>query len=861
MATIHHYTRNAGGEFDCKIHDGHSSPAEFIIANVPDGVPFRCYQDGKDITTDCNAMLLGGEFSVIESAGGGTIGKLLSPFSKFNDPLGFNRKLMDLITPKVPDPTTPNTQQQSPNNSLTDRDNKPRPYAKVYDICGTVQTIPSDIMSGWSSFDENNREFTLNYYYAARGFVDTPAGGITDGDTLLSAISGSGAAIYDPFTSPNNSAPRQVVGQAFTEGVYISSRSNEVDGITLRAPNELIAKVSDTTTASLSGSSGTITDTGENAQFDELFAIGDLVTVANLSVAYTVIVEGVTNNLITVLDGTYQVQGVGETFITLDVSSALVQWLRIPGGSAPIRTGNSPTVSPNSSDAGYTNWFTVQKVQPERLLINIVATGGLYKENGDGKLKTSVSATVQYQYLDENLQPVGGVLSVSQSFADRNNDEVGMSIYIPTSRSSLRVRAKRSSNKDFYFEGQVVDEIKFRDLYAQVRDLTPHYGDMTTVHTIRRQTQQATAVKSPQLKMVVTERLYKYLGNGVFDTVRTNNTQAAQSLIRLLNDPLVGGLTLTTENMDRLIATQAEIETYFGSPLAGQFCYTFDDANQTAQDICQTIAAAIFCTIDRRDGYPTLAFERPQDGPSLLFTHRSKTGQETWTRSFNSRDSYDSVEFSYIDPKTNIKEVIRIPDTLGAKVNKVDSKGVRNYQQAYWLAHRIRQKDALRRITVDFTATEEGIYALPGEAIGVVKGSRVATYDGYILAQQGLTLTLSQEVEFVDGDQHFIQLKRRDGSVESVRVEPSTVNARTVVMLSAPAEEIYTGNSATKTEFSFGNEGRHMAQMIVPATVVPSNDRTVKITGYNYDSGYYQFDGVAPLAGAFSDGFSDGFNT
>lgn len=856
MATIHHYTRNAGGEFDCKLHDGYSSPAEFIIANVPDGVPFLCYQDGKDITTDCNAMLLGGEFSVIESAGGGVgkvIGKILSPITK----------IFSFLLPKQKgfDASIPNTQQESPNNSLTDRDNKPRPYARVYDICGTVQSIPSDIMSGYTSFDASNREFTINYYYVARGFVDTPAGGITDGDTLLSAISGSGAAIYDPFTSPNNSAPRQVVGQTFTEGVYISSRSNEVDGITLRAPNELTANISDTTTASLSGSSGTITDTGGDAQFDELFEIGDSVTVANLSVFYTVIIEGVTNILIAVLDGTYQVQGVGETFITLDVSSSLVQWQRIPGGSAPIRTGNKPTVSPNSDDAGYTNWFTVRKVQPERLLINIVATNGLYKENGDGKLKASVSATVQYQYLDDNLQPVGGILSVSQSFADRSNDEAGMSIYIPTSRSSLRVRARRSSDKDFDFEGQVVDEIKFRDLYAQVRDLTPHYGDMTTVHTIRRQTQQATAVKSPQLKMVVTEQLYKYLGNGVFDTVRTNNNQAAQSLIRLLNDPLVGGLTLTAENMDRLIAAQAEIEAYFGSPLAGQFCYTFDDANQTAQDICQTIAAAIFCTIDRRDGYPTLAFERTQDGPSLLFTHRSKTGQETWTRSFNSRESYDSVEFSYIDPKTNIKEVIRIPDTLGAKVNKVDSKGVRNHQQAYWLAHRIRQKDALRRITVDFTATEEGIYALQGEAIGVVKGSRVATCDGYIIAKQGLTLTLSQEVQFVDGDQHFIQLKRRDGSVESVRVEPSIVNTRTVVMLSAPVEDIYTGNSATKTEFSFGNEDRHMAQMIVPATVVPSNDRTVKITGYNYDSGYYQFDGVAPLAGAFSDGFSDGFNT
>ncbi|MGL5391023.1 MAG: host specificity factor TipJ family phage tail protein, partial [Shewanella sp.] len=233
----------------------------------------------------------------------------------------------------------------------------------------------------------------------------------------------------------------------------------------------------------------------------------------------------------------------------------------------------------------------------------------------------------------------------------------------------------------------------------------------------------------------------------------------------------------------------------------------------------------------------------------MLFTHRSKVGNEKWDRSFNTRESYDSVEYTYIDPDTNIKETIKIPSIGGAKPNKIDGIGVRNYKQAFWAANRARQKDKLRRISVEFEATEEGIYAKRGEMIEVVKGSRVGTYDGYIVAQNGLQLTLSQEVEFVDGDNHSLVLKRRDGTAESVSVEKTTINKRTVNMLSLPSETIYTGNSALKTEFSFGNDSRHFAQMIIPASVEPNDNRTVKITGYNYDSGYYLYDNVPVFNG------------
>ena len=114
-------------------------------------------------------------------------------------------------------------------------------------------------------------------------------------------------------------------------------------------------------------------------------------------------------------------------------------------------------------------------------------------------------------------------------------------------------------------------------------------------------------------------------------------------------------------------------------------------------------------------------------------------------------------------------------------------------------------------------------------------------------------------MEFTPGEDHSIILKKRDGSVQSIGVIAGA-NSQQVVMLSAPAESIYTGNDALKTEFSFGSDARHSAQMILVSTVTPGSDRTVTITGYNYSDGYYEKDGVPPFGRAFSTGFDTGFS-
>lgn len=849
---IKHYVRNADGDFDVKHY--RDNPMVFVTNHIPDGVPVAVYKDeiGEDnnVTEDFDALLTDGVFHIIEGAGGGNI--INSSFFKiFVDPLGVTKQILKLISPQQPSGSNlANAQGQSPNNSLTDRTNKPRPYERAYDICGTVQSIPNDLMTVYKTYNEAGNVIEWGYYSVGRGPLDTPASGITDGDTLMSEITGSSVAVYAPFTTPNNGSPYLTIGDPINEKLYITVSSNEIDGQTLKAPNELATNVGDSSTASLSGTIGTITDPTGDSEFNSYLKVGDMAKFTDIII-----------NNVAILSGTYPVVSISGVDIKVNVSSNLTEWQKF-SGTQPVFPLDTATIGPvNTIDASLTNWVSLTRLKQERIVVNIGAEQGMYKDNGNRKMTASVTTEVQYQLLNDAGTPYGPIYTAQGTITARSADENGVSIYADLpSPSAVRVRCRRVTDKDFAFQGQVVDEIKYNNLYGQIRDTTPHYGDMTTVHTARKQTARATSIKSPQLKMVVTERLYKYLGNGIFDTQLSNNTQAVQSLIRLLRDPIVGNLNLTATNMDRLIAVQKEVEEYFQDPVAGQFCYTFDAYDSTMQDLISIISDAIFCRAYREGSSVLLDLDRPRQGPEMVFTHRSKTPDgEKWTRQFNDRSSFDSIKFGYIDPVTNVKETITIPEDGGVKTETYDSKGIRNYQQAFWAAYRRYQRNSLNRVAVEFSSTEEGVFVRPGRAISVVKGSRVAPYDGYVIAVNGLELTLSQPVEFTPGDDHSILLKKRDGSVQSIMVTPGS-SSRKVVMTSAPQEAIYTGNSELKTEFSFGNEQRHNAQMMVVSTMTPGSNRTVKISGYNYSPDYYKYDGVPAFARAFSKGFNNGFS-
>ena len=511
---------------------------------------------------------------------------------------------------------------------------------------------------------------------------------------------------------------------------------------------------------------------------------------------------------------------------------------------------------------GFTDWFSFSTLKVDRFWVNVVALRGMFKDDGTVKTQALVNFTTEWQFLNDDKDPVGSISGIPGTIFGDDTDQKGATVEIEMgSRSFVRIRLKRDTLKDFDFEGTVVDEIQWRDLYGSQDILLTDFGDVTTIHTRRIRNEQSTSIATPVLSCLATEKVDKYIGGGVFAGVLTVNTQAMQTLIRMSLDPKIGGRDVTELDLDQLLQTQTDIETYFDNLQAGEFNYTFDSTRITPQEIFYTITNAVFSVPFRIGKVLFVEFEQPQIGPEMVFTHRSKKpGVEIWSRRFNNSSENDGVVFKWQNRETNTQELIFFPVDRSAVNPKIyEIPGIANFRQAQWRAWREFQRLRYGRIGVDFTTTAEGRFIRPSRMISVVKGARIATFDGYIRSVNGLELELSQGVDFVQGDDHFIILKKRDGNIQSIPVI-SGVDNRHVVLLEIPEETIYTGNDALKTEFSFGPESRLSGQRILPLTIDPTEKQYVRVTGVNYDPRYYTFDILDPLTRAHSTGFSEGFS-
>lgn len=510
----------------------------------------------------------------------------------------------------------------------------------------------------------------------------------------------------------------------------------------------------------------------------------------------------------------------------------------------------------------FTNWFSFSTLKIDRFWVNVVTTAGMFKDDGTEKFSTIVDFGLEWQFLNDNIEPIGSIISESGTVTGGDTDQKGTTVeVIMGSRSYVRIRAKRTTLKDFDFEGNVVDEIQWRDLYGSQDVSLTDFGDITTIHTRRIRNRTSALITTPVLSCLATEKVDKYIGGGAFAGSLTPNAQAMQTLIRMALDPKIGGRDITELDLDQLLQTQTDIETYFGTSEAGEFNYTFDSTQLTPQEIFYTICNTVFSVPIRVGKVLQVEFEKPQIGPSMVFTHRSKKpGNEVWSRRFKNSSENDGVIFKWQNRETNTQEVIFFPvDRSAINPRNYEIPGIANFKQAQWRAWREFQKLRYSRIGVDVTTTAEGRFVRPSRMISVVKGTRVATFDGYIRSVNGLEIQLSQSVEFTPNDDHFVILKKRDGNIQSIPVNPG-IDDRHIVLMEVPEEAIYTGNNALKTEFSFGPESRLDGQMILPLTVDPSDKQYVRITGINYDSRYYTFDVLNPLTRAHSTGFSEGFS-
>jgi len=287
-----------------------------------------------------------------------------------------------------------------------------------------------------------------------------------------------------------------------------------------------------------------------------------------------------------------------------------------------------------------------------------------------------------------------------------------------------------------------------------------------------------------------------------------------------------------------------EIENYFGTALATEFSYTFDETNMSFEETMHILARAVFCNAYRRGSQIKLLFEKKTDNSTLLLNHRNKLpGSEKRTFDFGRTAVEDGIEFEWVDPSDDSTVVLLLPDDSAIRPKKISSVGIRNENQANLHAHRAWNKLQYQNISSEFEATQETALLTVGERFLNADNTRQQTQDGEVDTQDGLTLYLSQDIAFETGEDYTISLQHYDGTVENIGITESVIGANVVILDNAPKQALATGDELyAKATFIVTKDGAPNTTPFILAEKDPQSNFINNIKAINYDERYYAND-------------------
>lgn len=555
------------------------------------------------------------------------------------------------------------------------------------------------------------------------------------------------------------------------------------------------------------------------------------------------------NNKSINISGNYaNITTVTSDFIELEIPVEYqAEWDKLNG-----ITVNSANIELRKYTDNWLGWFYINTTDVEKLLFNFYFPKGLFSVRTDGKnAQMHASYEIEYQEIEEN-SPVGPVLTLDNYMLHQRQSSFGVSesIELPTAfAEGVRVRVRKTS-QNTYARSAVYDEIKLKSVYACSYLKKLVYPKVTMVRSETVATDGALSVKERQWNCIATQKLYTY-ASGAQSLSKQPTNDFADIVVAITLDPLIGRRTLNDIDVTGIYATSNEIKSYFGTPLAAHFNYTFDQGSQSFEESLAQIASCVGSNARREGSQIYFQFEKENPNSSILFNHRNKRPfSETRSEKYGIDREYDGVEVTWIDPADGwVESIIRLPDEFITNPKKLELSGVTNKYQAHFLAHRAWNKIQYQRETVKFTGYGEADLVSLNDRIAVtddtipsvvMMGNGVPSGD--IQFWDGQIIGVSQPTNLDPTKSYLIQLQHINRSVEVMSVTQG-VDEYHLVLERLPILPLVVKSEYdeyAKYSITFSTERDSEAFLITEKS--HSGPFESEITAINYDARYYSND-------------------
>lgn len=548
--------------------------------------------------------------------------------------------------------------------------------------------------------------------------------------------------------------------------------------------------------------------------------------------------------------GEYQIHGVYIEDTDINSFQNVTYEVVPPGGQVTLFPDNVVTsvevnrlelFGPN--EAQYTVYgpfaLTAPFTTTNRIEVDVTLPAGLYTSNDDGGLNnTTVTALFEVRLIDDNGAPAGAwqtLTDFTKTLNTVNPQRYTLSVAVANGR--YEIRGKRTNNaSDSYRTGDTVVWEAARAFLPNTQD----YGDVTMLAIVAQASNNLNDNSSNRVNVDCTRKL-KTRQNGAWTGLVPTRSIAwafydvfASAYGGQLEEPYID-----LDELERLDAVWAGRQEYF------DFVFNQKTTVWEAAKAAARVGRAVPVV---NGSFVSLVRDELQSIPMGVFgVDNILPDSFKWEVKLFDPKEYDSVQMVYVNPVSGLQESVMCipPGSQGLNPNKITFAGCTSRDHAYHEGMYIAMSERLLRENIAFRTGLEGHIPSYGDLIVVSYPLPKWGTSGYAVSQNGSILELSEPVGFTTGAQHYIVLRRDDGSGDG----PYLVTAGATpfhVVLGTPLGQGFAigefGREPVLFAFGPGDEWSRKCRVV---EINPSGDEAVEITCVNYDPAVAQFDQTA----------------
>ncbi|MFK5733873.1 hypothetical protein KW869_10065 [Pseudomonas urmiensis] len=477
--------------------------------------------------------------------------------------------------------------------------------------------------------------------------------------------------------------------------------------------------------------------------------------------------------------------------------------------------------------------------ETSRIAWDVFFPQGLTHVGSKGDLER-LTVTVEVQYRDVSV--AGAWTSFKKTYAAATLDQLGFTEYmdIPLMRPEVRIRrigAKSTSTSD-------ANTVQWYGLRSNLAAPTQYEGVTLIALRIKGGNRIASQSES-QVSCIATRILRTRRGGAWTGEEPTRDIAAwigyiAESVGYSVED---GNSDIDLEELDRL----QDIWTARGD----FYDRTIESASTVKACMIEALQVGFAeLTIDR--GLIRPVRDEPR-GPAFDHFYNPQVMTKPLKREaeHSTADDFDGVDVEYLDGSTWQIETVecRLPGDIGARTEKVKIEGVSSRARAWRIGMRRRRQQVYQRKRYSFSTELDALnsgyldYALLGDTTPGYGQS--AMLKGYAQLGPLHMLVSSERLDWSAGGEHWIALRRRDGSASGPYVATRIDEYR----LTIPSLDFVPvlDSAMDAPVLQFGPKAKFCYPALIKE-VNPSSTVSCNVTAVNYDDRVYLDDDNFPPA-------------